>query len=478
MKSIKFAVTTTALFIAAVLLPGCSSVPDYIGEDEKKLYDSLSDFQKDYSARTGLEAVKTVYLDTDKKVPMQFVLIPPSTSPEYKKYYGKETFVFGKYFWGEKNTDLKYPYEKNIEIENPFYLSTTPATRAQWKAVMGDDPDIVSFEKWMWRMLAFNKDSWEKFFMPALKERDVFLRKEPLLNKFYEAYHYYDWLDEEEKEKGFREAVKEKYSFITKFSEKEIEELRNLCQEFSSIRENVDSYFAYEKSACNNRPDREVMNAENAYMFKDDAYTCAKRLVFLRSDIGMQVPVETITYYDVQSSPKSFMKIFSFWTDTKASLPSVEEWEYVCAAGAETRFPWGDKLQDGFLHTWETNNPEEFSWSSNDPRNAEKKVWKASEEFKSFSQPVGLLNCNPWGLFDMVRGKGEYCVGENLAVAYPTETEYKYRKTKKDEICVKYGTRRGHNQLSKKERCSGTFRVKLSISDKELEAAKKKDEKK
>ena len=98
------------LFVA-----GCNSVPDYIGEDEKKLYDSLSDFQKEYATRTGLEAVKTVYLDTDKKVPMQFVLIPPSTSPEYKKYYNRGDLCLWKILLerGERADKAVFKIRKN-----------------------------------------------------------------------------------------------------------------------------------------------------------------------------------------------------------------------------------------------------------------------------------------------------------------------------------------------------------------------------
>ena len=277
---------------------------------------------------------------------------------------------------------------------------------------------------------------------------------------------------------SFKESVKEKYPFINKFSEEKLSEIYNSILDYSSANEAVENCFGYERSVCNNRQNGSLLQYENVYIFKDDILPMVKRLIFSRSDAGMQLAVGDVSYNEVQDNPKSFMNTFSFWTDLKASLPSAEEWEYVCAAGTDTRYSWGDKLQDGYEYTWGTQDPrsvDDFFGPSFDSRNGDKRVWISDYDF---SQPVGLLKCNPWGLYDMVGLMSEFCTGENLTVAILTPAGREYRKTKKDEVCTKRGSSRGHNQLSYKEGMPGTFRVKLSISDKELEAAKKKVEKK
>ena len=65
-------------------------------------------------------------------------------------------------------------------------MSITKTTRTQWKALMGDDPDIVSFETGMWSHLNKEED-WEATYKPVLDELKKIVRKEPMLKKLSKA---------------------------------------------------------------------------------------------------------------------------------------------------------------------------------------------------------------------------------------------------------------------------------------------------
>ena len=483
MKNIKFAITTTALFIATVLLLGCSSVPSYIDEGEKELYDSLSDFQKDYATRTGLEAVKTIYLDTEKKVPMRFVLIPSSISPEHIKYYGKDTFISGKYFWGEDDT-TKAPDVKDVKIERPFYVGSTLVTLGQWKAVMGDEPNIVSFEEIFREDLVSETETWEDQYKKDLDFVKGLLRKEPLLIDMHKAFVFFENLDRKDRGDSFRkEVIVDQFPVFKKMSPEKVKQLYDFYSDvfFSGRYSDLEAVFRYEKASCNNKSDINLL-CEDYYSFKDTFLADAKRLVFLRSDAGMQVPVDSVSYDEIQDNPQSFMETLSFRIDHKASLPSVEEWEYAFAAGTETRYPWGDRLEDGYEYSWGTVDPETGSWP--DPRNKDKRVFKVDklyELYDEYPRSVALLKCNPWGLYDMVGVLDEFCAKKNVIIQDYNSGEFEYRKLEKNEACCKSGGSRGINGTipdKSEPRSDTSFRVKLSISDKELEEAKKKVEKK
>jgi formylglycine-generating enzyme required for sulfatase activity len=63
-------------------------------------------------------------------------------------------------------------------------------------------------------------------------------------------------------------------------------------------------------------------------------------------------------------------------------LPTEAEWEYSARAGTQTRFPWGDEVDDDFL--W---------YAGNAPRELAN---------------VGKKKPNPWGLYDMMGGVWEW----------------------------------------------------------------------
>ena len=63
-------------------------------------------------------------------------------------------------------------------------------------------------------------------------------------------------------------------------------------------------------------------------------------------------------------------------------LPTEDEWEYACRAGAKTVYYWGDEIKEGYC--WHSSNSEKV-------------------------MPVGLLKPNAWGLYDMSGNIRELC---------------------------------------------------------------------
>ena len=71
--------------------------------------------------------------------------------------------------------------------------------------------------------------------------------------------------------------------------------------------------------------------------------------------------------------------------DERIRLPSEAEWEYVCRAGTETTYSFGDDVQMLGEFAWFTGNA-----AGNDP-------------------PVGAKKPNPWGLYDIHGYLSEWC---------------------------------------------------------------------
>jgi formylglycine-generating enzyme len=110
---------------------------------------------------------------------------------------------------------------------------------------------------------------------------------------------------------------------------------------------------------------------------KWDAVMNINRSVFHKPD-------QPITHIDWREARQYCKKI-------GRRLPTEAEWEYSARAGKQTRFPWGDEVDDDYL--WYAAN------STREPAN------------------VGLKKPNAWGLYDMVGGVWEW-VGDWFSYDY------------------------------------------------------------
>lgn len=83
-------------------------------------------------------------------------------------------------------------------------------------------------------------------------------------------------------------------------------------------------------------------------------------------------------------------------------LPTEAEWEYACRAGTKTRYPHGDDPDFRLF--------EEFAWhSGNSPTG---------------THQVGILRPNPWGLYGMLGGVYEWCLGWHARYPGGEVTDY------------------------------------------------------
>lgn len=92
-------------------------------------------------------------------------------------------------------------------------------------------------------------------------------------------------------------------------------------------------------------------------------------------------PVVYVSYEDAQN--------YADWAGV--SLPTEAEWLYACAAGATSRFYWGDAVDDKY-------------------------VWHR-ENSSTGTKPTGTKFPNNWGLYDMVGNVWEYTlVSDSLSI--------------------------------------------------------------
>ena len=93
-------------------------------------------------------------------------------------------------------------------------------------------------------------------------------------------------------------------------------------------------------------------------------------------------PVERVSWHDVQA----FIRKLNAKEDTNAyRLPTEAEWEYAARAGSENAYTFGS----------DTNTLNQYAWYQ---KNSEGQ-----------SHPVGQLNPNAWGLYDMHGNVHEWC---------------------------------------------------------------------
>ena len=89
---------------------------------------------------------------------------------------------------------------------------------------------------------------------------------------------------------------------------------------------------------------------------------------------GANLPVEQVNYHNIQK----FIKI----TGGNCRLPTEAEWEYAARGGAESRYFWGNMVN------------EEYTWYE--------------ENSKASTQPVGSKAPNQFGLYDMMGNVWEW----------------------------------------------------------------------
>ena len=77
-------------------------------------------------------------------------------------------------------------------------------------------------------------------------------------------------------------------------------------------------------------------------------------------------------------------------TGVKYRLPTEEEWEYACRAGAKTAFFWGDDPIGAKDYGWFKEN-------------------SATSSLGETTHPIGKLKPNPFGLHDIVGNLAEWC---------------------------------------------------------------------
>jgi formylglycine-generating enzyme required for sulfatase activity len=105
-------------------------------------------------------------------------------------------------------------------------------------------------------------------------------------------------------------------------------------------------------------------------------------------------PVENITWDDAVE----FCKKLSAKTGKSLRLPTETQWEYACRAGSTTAYCNGDTLDD----------LKKVGWCSYDGK------WGSAKAPK----PVGSLQPNAWGLYDMHGNLWEYCADWYAADSY------------------------------------------------------------
>lgn len=101
-------------------------------------------------------------------------------------------------------------------------------------------------------------------------------------------------------------------------------------------------------------------------------------------DISEQHPAASIRYTDAVA----FCAWMSEQTGRTVRLPSETEWEYACRCGRAGTWSFGDRDEDG----------DAYAWTANQSGNQ--------------LQPVGELQPNAWGLYDMHGNESEWCTSD------------------------------------------------------------------
>ncbi len=103
------------------------------------------------------------------------------------------------------------------------------------------------------------------------------------------------------------------------------------------------------------------------------------------SRVQADCPAVNITWYEV----REFIERLNNSGPHLFRLPTEAEWEYACRAGASNTFPYGVLKLNLHKYAWFYDN--------------------AFQENKMSPQPIGVLQANKWGLFDIQGNVYEWC---------------------------------------------------------------------
>lgn len=180
-----------------------------------------------------------------------------------------------------------------------------------------------------------------------------------------------------------------------------------------------------------------IVTAEN----KIDAVTCPSPLY--KPDVTYEAGGEDneCTATITQFAAKQYTKWLSLSTGDYYRLPYESEWEYACRAGTSTKFYFGDDDDDLDQHAWFENNAD------------------------GYRQPVGELEPNPWGLYDMYGNASEWVLDQYHEEGYTQARELKKGQVLSPEQAFNKPTKpssrviRGGSFLDTSEHCNSVARV-------------------
>jgi formylglycine-generating enzyme required for sulfatase activity len=100
---------------------------------------------------------------------------------------------------------------------------------------------------------------------------------------------------------------------------------------------------------------------------------------------GDSLPVESVSWNDAKRFLADLNEKLGLGHDAGFRLPTEAEWEYAARASSTANYSFSDSAKDLGQHAWFDKNA------------------------KGTTHPVGGLQPNPWGLYDMYGNVSEWC---------------------------------------------------------------------